>query len=673
MALSGGKQRSIADRLIPGTELSRKLIRLIRSRIDMSYRTISQNFNQWDTFEEEYRAYLPMDQEDRESFKKNKVVKIVIPIQFATVQTMLTFMMEVFTSMEPVLKVAGSDPASRRKANVMEAALRYDYRGNRGYLQMQQWFLNAFRYGYGIMENTWGRRTITKQLLRPAPQSTFEIEGEELQIPGAMELVKDYFTIFEGNQWKVVDNRSFFYDPRYPLTRFQEGEFCGIRDMIHDNELHKLEKRGLFFNTDLIRTDARQGQTRDSEQNSFNDNSRSRLSPESAFQVDMREARRMRMHVKEDIIIELIPKHWELDDSDEPEYWVLTLVNGTNIVRCEPSEAIGPFPYAITEPYPDILASISQGVMELTHPLTQHLNFLFNSHMANVRKALNDMFVVDPTKINIADLLDPRAGKIIRLLPLAYGQNVDSFIKQLQVSDITRTHPEDARMILDLWNRILGIGDHMFGQIAPSKRTASELQGVMKMAGTRMKMIADLFSAEGVAPLTEQMSFLRQREMSEEQFIEIAGKTATDYGVDPSEILDNTFIKISRDHLSGNFNFPAQAGVLPQDRAAAAEVLDKAFAAVAQAPILMTVMDPIEIFKEAVRQHGLYHIDDFLQKGLRANIQIVDSPAFQQMMMRGGMKGLKGNVPGPVNQGVKEGEEGLGINGQINGAGRTRP
>jgi hypothetical protein len=663
---------NLADRLVPGTELHSKLTKLIRSRLDMSYRTISQNFNLWDTLEESYRAYIPMDQEDRESFKKNKVQKIIVPIQFATVQTMLTFMMEVFTAVKPVLRVRGADPSSRRKANVMEVALDYDYRGNHGYFQLQQWMLNAFRYGYGVLENTWGTRTVTRQMMRPAPSQVFTFEDQEIQAPGAMELVKDYFTIFEGNKWQVLDNRCFFYDPRYPLSRFQEGEFCGVRDMIHDNELHKLEKRGLYFNTDLIRTDARMGQTRDSEQNSFNDNSRSRLSPEAAFQVEMREARKMRMHVKEDFIVELVPRHWHLDESDEPEHWVMTLINGTNIVRCEPSEAIGPFPYSIIEPYPDVLASLSQGVMELTQPLVQHLNFLFNSHMANVRKALNDMFIVDPSRVDVRDLLDPRAGKIIRLLPTAYGLNPDMFIKQLAVNDITRTHIEDSKVILDLWNRILGLGDHMFGQIAPSKRTASELQGVFKMAGTRMKMVADLFSSEGIAPLTEQMAFLRQQEMSETQFFEIAGKTAIDYGVSKEDIIDDAFIKVQRDHLVGNYHFPAEEGVLPQDRAQAAEILKGAFETVAKAPFLAMAFDPVELFRESVRQFGIHHIDDFLNQKLRANVQIVDSPIFQQMMMKKNMRPLRGGNGGRPDQGVRENAEGQNFDGFVNGSGRTQ-
>src|SRR3990172_5743490 len=151
-----------------------KLTRLLRDRLDMSQRVISQAYKTWDRLEEEYRAYRPVDDEDRESLRKNDVQKIIVPIQFATAQTMLTFMMEVFTALKPVLRVRGTDPATKKKSRVMEVALDYDYRVNRGYFTLYQWFLNAFRYSYGIIENTWGTRTVLKNVVKPGAPSFLE-------------------------------------------------------------------------------------------------------------------------------------------------------------------------------------------------------------------------------------------------------------------------------------------------------------------------------------------------------------------------------------------------------------------------------------------------------------------------------------------------------------------
>src|SRR3990167_3797084 len=120
----------IREDLLPETEKSRKIVKLIRDRIDFSYRDLSQRFSDWDTAEEHYRAFRPIDDEDLESLAKNQVQKIIVPIQFATIQVMLTFMMEVFTALKPVLRTRGADPASIRPARIMELLLDYDYRGN---------------------------------------------------------------------------------------------------------------------------------------------------------------------------------------------------------------------------------------------------------------------------------------------------------------------------------------------------------------------------------------------------------------------------------------------------------------------------------------------------------------------------------------------------------------
>src|SRR3990172_7846164 len=149
-----------------------------------------------------------------------------------------------------------------------------------------------------------------------------------------------------------------------------------------------------------------------------------------------------------------------MSDEDRRERWVFNLINGHTICRAEPSPFVR-FPYEIVETFPDVLAFMSQGIMELTAPLAGHLNFLFNSHMANVRKAVNDMIVVDPSRIDIRDLLNPRAGKLIRLLPLAYGTDPTAALKQLQITDVTRGHTEDSKMLMDLWMRVTGASDAM--------------------------------------------------------------------------------------------------------------------------------------------------------------------------------------------------------------------
>src|SRR5215813_12138172 len=104
---------------LPGSPKSQKIRKLLRENIDFAERAICQNFDTWDEIEETYRAWRPVDDADRESLAKYGVQKIIVPIQFATIQTVLTFMMEVFTALTPMLRVRAAEPSSIRKARVM--------------------------------------------------------------------------------------------------------------------------------------------------------------------------------------------------------------------------------------------------------------------------------------------------------------------------------------------------------------------------------------------------------------------------------------------------------------------------------------------------------------------------------------------------------------------------
>lgn len=656
--------------LAPGSPKGQKIRKLIRDHMDMSHKAISQNFPVWDELEKQYRMYRPKDDDDRESLDKHGVKKIIVPIQYATIQSMLTFMMEVFTAMKPVLRVRGADPGSVRKARVMEAALDYDYRGNRGYLMLQQWFFNAFRYEYGIIENTWGRKEVLKKTIKAGPSSYIELPDGRFEVPGALEVTKDWFVTFEGNMWSIVDNRQWFPDPRVPLTRFQEGAFCGRRSPVHMNDLLKMEDDGLLFNVKYVGNKSF-GSTREADLPG-GDNQRSRISSYS-FQAEFAEAKKMKMHIDEMMIIEIIPRELELGDEDMPEQWLFNLVDGDVITRAEPSPFYK-YPWEIVECNPDILAFMSQGIMEMTKPLADHLTFLFNSHMANVRKAVNDQLLVDPSRIDIRDILDPNAGSIIRLLPSAYGTDPANAIKQLAIVDITKGHLQDSQAIMELWERIHAVSSAMFGQTEPGRRTALEVQGVFRSSGSRMKMMADLFSAEGVAPLTEQMAELRKTNMSMTQFLEVAGRTAADMGVAPSEIVEG-WLAAKKNHLDGVFSYPSEEGVLPQDRAGAADVMEGLLDKIAKAPFLAQIFDPVGIVREITRQRGVHNIDDFMNSSVSGQVSIFSPEMIQQYVASLQLQPIPigGNRPqGRPNEGVREDAGTLGMEGLMNGAGRPR-
>jgi hypothetical protein len=449
--------------------------------------------------------------------------------------------------------------------------------------------------------------------------------------------------------------------------------------MIHDNELRKLEDGGIFFNVSKIKTDASRmpmsGGTimypdpfEPGRSSAAARRGRGGYAPEMAFSGLLADAKKNRMHVNEQLIVELTPKDFELSDSDKPEQWLFNLVDGSTIVRAEPNPFYN-FPYAVIEAYPDVITYVTQGIMELTEPLSAHMSFLVNSHLQNVRKAINDMLVVDPSRIDLRDLLDPKAGKIIRMLPMAYGQDPSLAVRQLNIQDITQGHLSDLKVLMEIWHRVLGTSETMFGQISMSKRTATDVSAALKSASSRMKTMADLMSAEGISALTEMMALARQDNMSIDQFVELVGVSAQDLGVSPDQII-NGWARVNKDHLQGNFYYPAEEGVMPSDRAQAAEVMMRAFESVARYPFLQQVFDPVAIFREVSRQYGIWNMNDFV----RAEVQVMQPDQLAAQRAAGNIQpmGPSGAVTGPPPSAGAD-AEGLSLSGMQNGAGRAIP
>ena len=115
------------------------------------------------------------------------------------------------------------------------------------------------------------------------------------------------------------------------------------------------------------------------------------------------------------------------------------------------------FPFVVLEYEPEGYSIASRGVGEVLRPINDTMDWLLNSHLYSVRKALNDQFVVDPSQIEISDLENPLPGGAIRLSPGAYGNDTRQALNQLEVRDVTQTHLNDMSAMFGIGQRAVGI------------------------------------------------------------------------------------------------------------------------------------------------------------------------------------------------------------------------
>src|SRR5699024_11071291 len=194
------------------------------------------------------------------------------------------------------------------------------------------------------------------------------------------------------------------------------------------------------------------------------------------------------------LYINIIPKDWGLGDYEEPEKWLFAIAADKYIIQAQPLDLDhNMFPVAVCAPTFDGYSSAPLSRLELLGGMQELLDWLLNSHVANVRKTINDMIIYDPYMLNTADLTDPKPGKLVRARRAAWGKDIRGSIQQLQINDVTRQHIADAQLTMGLMNQISGADDAMMGTLrqgGPERLSAAEFSGTQSQALGRLQSLA---------------------------------------------------------------------------------------------------------------------------------------------------------------------------------------
>jgi hypothetical protein len=262
------------------------------------------------------------------------------------------------------------------------------------------------------------------------------------------------------------------------------------------------------------------------------------------------------------------------------------------------------------------------------------------SHLDNVKKALNDMFVLDPSRINLDDLQRPGPAKWIRLRENAWGQDVKTAITQFPVQDVTRQHVQDIQYWTEVVLRGTGAVDSMLGMQPRQKQQATVFSGMVQMSAARHKVTAQILSEMGVLPWARRQVSNLQQFLDEDTFIKVTGNKAKELGVNPNE-----FLRVPPENIQGQFDFPVHTGEIPPDPQRNVQVWTQVLMAIAKTPNLAARFDLVEVFKQLVYSAGIKNIDAFLVKS-----QVM--PDEQVMAMR-----QQGNVV-PAQEALAQGNGG---------------
>ena len=482
--------------LKPGSEFHNKLKNKIMSRARESNAVISKRFDSWNNIDRVLTTYIDLDEKEKIIKDKDsrKPVSIVFPYSYTILETLLGYLVAAFLQ-EPIFRYEGVSPEDIIGAIMMEKVVDLQCNKSKIGLDLHTMFRDGLGYGFGVVAPTWVRKYATKTVKREQGFISRSI-GKFIGTGGFEKDFEEDVLVFEGNKLNNIDPYMALPDPNVPIHKIQDGEFFGWIDRTNYMDLLSEEQ----YSEDMFNVQYLQGvknkisvlatDKSDREKKALGDTSRY-----SSGGVVGRPGRYSNITNAVDVInlyVKLIPRDWELGKGEYPEKWFFSLGSDEIILRAQSLNLDHDmFPVAACAPDFDGYSPSPISRLEKLYGLQGVLDWLFNMHIANVRKSINDMFVYDPYLINSNDLKSPGPGKLIRMRRPAWGRGVKDAVMQLGVQDVTKQHIADSAFIVDWMNRIGAANEATQGNLrsgGPERLTAKEFTGSQTGAFSRLEI-----------------------------------------------------------------------------------------------------------------------------------------------------------------------------------------
>ena len=548
----------IEERLKPSSSLHQDILTKLMTRRDAAEEHLNQRKSQWRDTNNKMRMYIDLSKKAKKGDGSTDTDisempfdrSIVIPASYSILRVLLTQLISIFGSREPMIQIRGRAPEDVDPARVLESMLAYDLDEMGAFGSVYAVCQDSLKFGCGIMYDSWSAEYGNKIV-------PFELPPVIPGMPPIMSTRSEWGIVKEHNLWTPINPFDFYPDPRVPLSVPQQGEFIGHR--FYRGHMYIAERRmsngGPYFNVEHLREHAA-GSLRDEDDGT--DLGIGGFGEAEIDELDKGTYELSHMQIK------LIPSEWKLGPSDNPEIWWFTWANDSLIVRAHKCPYDHQqFTYSLAESDPDFHSAFNPGLVESLDGLQRYIDWLYNSHLQNLMRHLNDAMIFAASLIEETDITNPGAARHARLtalgeeLIMSGGYSISQFVHQLPVQDVTSPHLSAVSNLFQLAQRMSAANDPQMGMPTPDKRTLGEIQVINASASQRITILARMIDNMAIAPLAKRAIANRQQFTTTEQYYRITG--------DDSLALENQHIIGDRTKIQGNFDYMPTDGILPPD------------------------------------------------------------------------------------------------------------
>lgn len=589
--------------LQPDSQLHQKVLGKLLNRVRVAYEKMDSRRRSWREIDKTLTAYVRIDELERKVKEKDKraPVSIVFPHSYSILETLTSFMDGLFLR-EPIFQYDGNSPEDTIGAILMTKVVEAHCKRFKVGLALHTAFKDSIAYGVGacfpLWKQKWGYRT----------RSSYGMDGQ-------LEKTSEPALLFEGNSLENVDPYQLLLDPNYGIQSIQDAEFVGFVRRTNYYNLLPEDGKGAVFNVRYLKgkdcTSRYWGSQRDQNAQTTTVGDTSVLRPVDVVYL----------------YINIIPKDWGLGDYEEPEKWLFAIAADRYIIQAQPLDLDhNMFPVAVCAPTFDGYSSAPLSRLELLSGMQELLDWLLNSHVANVRKTINDMIIYDPYMLNTADLTDPKPGKLVRARRAAWGKDIRGSIQQLQINDVTRQHIADAQLTMGLMNQISGADDAMMGTLrqgGPERLSAAEFSGTQSQALGRLQSLAMIVGQQLIQDVGYMFAMHTQQMMQEDVWVNTVGAWQDQLLAHYGPQIQNDRMRVTPQDLNIDFDI----AVNPEGQGQATQFWIQMFDTIAKTPELYQLIDVGRVFRYVASQLGAKNVDNFL----RAPIQPVGAPTADVM------------------------------------------
>lgn len=613
--------------LEPGSDLHERIVDEVLNRAELSKRQISMRYDSWSEVDQKLTTYIWLDEEEDKILldDSRKPVTVVVPTMFATLDVLMTYLTAAFLS-DDLFQYEGVDSKDEIGAKLMQLVIANQVKRAKIGLAMHTNWRDCLVYGFGASAVSFGKIVGTQSaIVRDSL-----VGGAIKKIFGNVNVSRDRVkkTLYEGNFVGSIDPYSYLPDPNVPVYEVQRGEYTGWVDRTNIMALLSDEQAsdGQMFNVRYL--DFKSDNT--SIYFGYDESGRG---DKSGVYFPGGEG----VTTPCDVItmyIDLIPNDWGLGSSVYPEKWLFKIAGDAYVIQASPLNLDhNRFPIFVSCPDYDghNLSPISR--LETVFGLQTTVDWLFRSHVANVRKAVNDMIVYDPWVINSNDISNPSPGKLIRTRRATWGKDLKQSIVQLGINDITRNNVADVAMIKGIMDESTGTIDAVKGldRSGSERVSATEAGGRMKAALSRMERIAKIISLQAHVDAGYLLASHTRQMMSESTSVRVYGELANSLGVEYG-----TSIEVDPSQIDVDLDVVPTDGSIPgaKDVNAWTQMLP----IILQDPELRERFDIVRLSKHMLRGMGASNTDEFERKNQRpVSAQVLPQEQIDKQVQAGNM------------------------------------